>query len=45
MGVQEVLPLTRNLTRVEDILGIKKNWSVSINTWGVESNPANQKPI
>jgi len=31
MGVQEVDPLKRNPTRVEGILGIKKNWSVDLN--------------
>jgi len=31
MGVQEVDPLIRNSTRVEGILGIKKNWNVDLN--------------
>jgi len=29
--VQEVAPLVRNSIRVEDILGIKKNWNVDLN--------------
>ena len=39
--MQEVDPLIRNPTRVEGIVGIKKNWSVSTTTWGAESNPTN----
>jgi len=31
MGVQEVDPLIRNQTKVEGILGIKKNWSIDLN--------------
>jgi len=42
MGVQEVDPLIRNPTRVEGILGIKKNWSRI--EWGVGSISTNQKP-
>jgi len=29
--VQEVDPLIRNPTRIDGILGIKKNWSVDLN--------------
>jgi len=34
MGVHELDPLIRSPTRVEGSLGIKKNCSVDLNSWG-----------